>query len=183
MASSLFYRFFAPSLLAALLLSGCCADNECNCPDEPLADAIVLRFGTGFTDADLDTIVVQRYPLYVSNAPDPRKIIPETATLVRTGTHVRDSLVLNNTTPFSQQNGTKLNNYRYVVRYLRKVPLKPNKAQLAYIIDSVALEGSYQGDGCCTCYQNTRKQLAARPDSLTPRNTRALKPTPATIIK
>lgn len=183
MASSSVYRFLAPSLLTAVLLSGCCADNECNCPNEPLADAIVLRFGRGFTDADLDTIVVQRYPLYVSTVSNPRQIVPETATIVRTGTHVRDSLVLNNTTPFSQQNGTKLNNYRYVVRYLRKLPLKPNKAQLAYIIDSVALEGSYQGDGCCTCYENTKKQLAARPDSLTPRNTRALAPSPAIITR
>ena len=41
--------------------------------------------------------------------------------------------------------------------------MRPSKPVL--VIDSVKLSGSFEGNGCCTCYTNSRKLVLARPDS------------------
>ena len=168
MAHPLPVRLLPFSLVSlALLFAGCCANNVCDCNDAQ-QDAIALRFsrdlsasGRGFTDADLDTIVFQRYPLpYV---PSGRF---ESVTLFRGASTGYDStIVLNNGTPFLQVGSNKLNHYRYVVQYLAHpvgatgVPVKRGVPSPVLVIDTVRLQGSLDGSGCCTCYSNTRKAI------------------------
>ena len=152
------------SLGAAMLLSSCCANNVCDCQDEQ-ADAIKLRFlvnadslagGKGFGKRDLDTIIIQRSPL-----PYKTTTKPETVTLIRTLAHARDSIVVNNNTPFGQAGTTKLNRYRYQVQYLKQVPKSKPMATTVLVIDSIHLKGSLSGNGCCTCYTNSQKTVYA----------------------
>ena len=161
------------SLGGALLLSSCCANNECDCKDEPLADAVVLRFlinadslagGRGFGRLDVDTIIIQRSP-----RPFKATIKPETVTLIRTAAQARDSVVLNNNTPFGQVTNFKLNHYRYVVQYLKHLPNSKPIATTIVVIDSVQLKGRLDGTGCCTCYTNSQKTVyASKPKRLNP---------------
>ena len=161
--------------LGAAGLPGCCANNVCDC-DDANADAIELRFSTTaagpagqpFAAADLDTLVIQRSPLPYSPA---NKF--ETVTVYRGAAQVRDSVVLNNGTPFAQVGGTKLNGYRYLVQYLAHPAGAPGKKGVpttAVVIDRVALSGALDGSGCCTCYTNTEKSVylngAATPQDL-----------------
>lgn len=140
-----------------LLLGGCCANNVCDC-DDTQADAIELRFSTaatiGFRTEDLDTLTLLRFPRPYNPA---SKF--ETVTLFRTPAQAGDSVLLNNNTPFAQAGSTKLNAYRYVVQYLRHVPGSKPVPTTAAVIDSVQLAGALEGDGCCTCYQNTKKAI------------------------
>lgn len=159
MAYSLPSRFSAAALLSAgLLLSGCCANNICDCKGEAQADAIKLVFGPTFAAADLDTVLIQRYPLIITPATK-----PETVTLIRTAAQAYDTLYLNNATPFAPSGATKLSQYVYVVKYYAT----PHRARPVTVlnIDNVALKGKLTGNGCCTCYTNTYKSAAVRKDS------------------
>ena len=155
--------FFRPTtvfFLGALLFSGCCANNTCDCQDAQ-ADAITLRFSSAFTRADLDTIVVQRSPLPYSPT---NKV--ESVTIIRTVVQLRDTLRndtlrINNTAPFPQVSTTKLDGYRYVIQYLTQQPKSKPAATTLLIINEVALNGRLDGDGCCTCYTNTEKVVNA----------------------
>ncbi|OGX84670.1 hypothetical protein [Hymenobacter glacialis] len=150
--------FFRPTtvfLLGALLFSGCCANNTCDCQDAR-ADAINLRFSSAFTAADLDTIVVQRSPLPFSAT---NKV--ESVTIIRTAAQLRDTLRINNNAPFPQVSTTKLDGYRYVIQYLTQQPKSKPAATTLLIINEVALSGRLDGDGCCTCYINTEKVVNA----------------------
>jgi len=151
----------------ALLFSGCCANNVCDY-DDSQADAVRLVFKKSFTAADLDTLVVQRYPLTLTAA-NLKTTKPETVTLIRTTTPVRDSvLVINNTTPFPQSNtSTKLDQYKYVVRYYAAPRRVQPRSALALIIDNITLKGDFSGNGCCTYYLNTQKIVTSRKDSAT----------------
>ena len=139
------------------LLSGCCANNVCDC-DDARADAIELRFALGgpqgFVPQDLDTITLRRYPLPY----DPLGKF-ESVTLYQTPGQVQDSILLTNNVPFSQSGSTKLNAYRYVVQYLKPVPgRKPVPTDVA-VLDRVQLAGTLDADACCTCYTNTEKAV------------------------
>ena len=147
-------------LLPLLLLAGCCADNVCNCEGEAQADAVHLVFDpASFSGADLDTLVVQRYPKNKLT-----NVTPDVVTIVRPASQSNrpDTLTLNNSTPFPQQGTTKLDGYAYRVRFLSKAPGRRPNAALALTIDSVKLKGSLNGDGCCTCYSNSYKGLYLR---------------------
>ncbi|WP_210521449.1 hypothetical protein [Hymenobacter terricola] len=149
-------RFSVLSLLsAALLLSGCCANNVCDC-DDAKADAVELRFDPLFLTSDLDTVLIKRYPKDFNAT-----TIPETVTLIRNTAHARDSVLLNNNSPFAQVGTTKINSYRYVVQYYVQQPGSKPVATTALVIDKIDLQGSFQGDGCCTCYTNSRKIVYA----------------------
>ncbi|GAC1598943.1 MAG: hypothetical protein NVS3B25_25370 [Hymenobacter sp.] len=158
-------RTFAASwLVPALLLSGCCANNVCDCNDTQ-ADAVRLRFSSAFSTSDLDTIVLKRYPL-----PFKPTAKFDSVTLVQPAGQVRDSirLVLNNTTPFAQAGTGKLNQFRYVVQLRVQPPhSKPVPPITALVIDSVGLRGSLGGTGCCTCYTNTMKTVYAKNNGAT----------------
>ena len=157
------FRFLTVCFLviAELLLSGCCANNVCDCQDAN-EDAVMLRFsldnsrGRGFAAADLDTLILVRSPLPYLPA---NKV--ETVTLYRNAAQTRDSVLLNHAAPFSQSGTTKLNRYRYEVRYLTHPP-RTGAVTTVLVIDSVQLRGSFEGNGCCTCYANTRKTVFAK---------------------
>ena len=150
-------RFFSLVFLGvALLLSGCCANNRCDCNDGQ-ADVVQLVFSNAFRTADLDTIIIQRSPLPFSPTAK-----PEIVTLTRTAARARDTLRLNNNSPFAQVGTTKLNRYRYVVQYLVQPPGSKPVATTALVIDSTRLRGSLDGNGCCTCYTNSDKTVFAR---------------------
>lgn len=187
------FRFSAILLLGlGLLLPGCCANNVCDCPGEAQADAIKLvfsktAFGTAADIADLDTIVLQRYPLLIipANGTSPGTK-PETVTLIRSAAQVYDTIYINNSTPFAQTGTAKLDQYQYYVRYYPALPAPRRKRPaFALVIDKVALKGNLDGNGCCTCYTNTQKNITTRKDSTaspTTALTTNLKPSPVFII-
>lgn len=156
MASSPLLRLIA--LFTGLLLSGCCANDVCD-RDDSQEDVIKLVFSSQFTTAELDTLVLVRYPLVF----DPLTTTPETVTLIRLGAQPSDTIFLNNRTPFAQSGTARLNQYRYQIRY-RRMP-RPAKLATALLIDQVTLKGGFDGNGCCTYYTNTDKRIAARRDS------------------
>ncbi len=135
----------------SLLLGGCCANDVCDCQDDQ-ADAVKLSFSPAFGSADLDTIRILRSPL-----PYIRTNKVETVTLIRTAAQLSDSILLNNTTPFTTVGATKLNGYRYEVQYLVQQPGAKPVPITVLVIDSVRLRGQLVGDGCCTCYTNAEK--------------------------
>ncbi|MDB5235782.1 MAG: hypothetical protein JWR44_2775 [Hymenobacter sp.] len=156
-------RLVAGLFLTALVLSGCCANNECACNDTE-ADAIALRFsadttaatGKGFKVVDMDTIILKRYP----RPYNPKNKLFDSVLIVRRPAEAGTPLLLNNGTPFAQVGGAKLNTYRYEVQYLTHPPKKGTRTT-ALVIDSVQLGGSLEGDRCCTCYTNFRKTVFA----------------------
>jgi hypothetical protein len=158
MAFTPFLRLTA--LSTALLLSGCCANNVCDCNDAQ-EDVIQLTFSNQFTSADLDTLVLVRYPLVY----DPLTTIPETVTLIRPNAQPTDAILLNNSTPFAQVGTARLNQYRYQIRYRSPIRPRETKPATVLLIDQVMLKGSFDGNGCCTCYTNSDKRIAARKDS------------------
>ncbi|MBF9140687.1 hypothetical protein [Hymenobacter properus] len=154
MALSRLHRFSAFALLGAAL-GGCCANDVCD-PDDPLADAVKLRFSPRFAQNDLDTLTVLRYPkVFTANTR------PESVTFVRTAAPLRgDSILINNSTPFARTGNTTLGNYRYVVQYLAHPNGVPKGVlTTAFVIDSLRIQGNYEATGCCTQYTNTTKTV------------------------
>ena len=165
--------FLRPCLLSSLavgtglVLAGCCANDVCD--NREGQDAIRFRFsadttgaGRGFRKADLDTLIVQRFPLPYN----PANTRFETVTLYRRGATAKDSvLVLDNATPFAQTGTTRLNSYRYVVQYLAHPnnwtgqPFRKGIPTTVLTIDSVELAGDYVSEDCCSYYENTKKVL------------------------
>ncbi|WP_310395129.1 hypothetical protein [Hymenobacter sp.] len=153
------FRFSAALFLgAALLLSGCCANDVCDCQDEQ-ADAIRVRFSPAFSPSDLDTLIVKRYSLPLSPA---SKV--DSVTLVQGAGQERDSItvVLNNNTPFAAVGANKLDKFGYQIRYLTQQPRQKPKPTTVLIIESIQLDGQLDGDGCCTCYTNSLKTVTAK---------------------
>lgn len=164
------FRFSAILLLGlGLLLPGCCANNVCDCPGEAQADAIKLVFSQKDFDkvADLDTIVLQRYPLVIIPASGTNPgTKPETVTLIRSPAQAYDTIYVTNSTPFPQTSTAKLDQYQYYVRYYPALPTPRRKRPaFALVIDNVGLKGNLDGNGCCTCYTNTQKTITTRKDS------------------
>ncbi|MBO2008017.1 hypothetical protein [Hymenobacter negativus] len=141
------------TLFMGMLLSGCCANNVCNCNDEQ-EDSIKLRLTpdpsgiNGFSATELDTIIIKRFPKKFTSL-----TVPESVTLPRTG----ESIELSNTAPFTRNGSARLSQYRYVIQYLKDQQNSRPILTNALVIDSVLLKGSYDGSGCCTCYHNTAK--------------------------
>ena len=154
---SLLFRFtILLTVAACLLLSGCCANNVCDCNDAD-ADVVELRFASSFSNADLDTVVIQRYPVPLLTGAK-----PEIVTLIRTAAQSRDFIRLNNNSPFPQISTTKLDGYRYVVQYYVTQPGRKAALTTLLNINKIKLQGSLNGDGCCTCYVNSEKTVFAR---------------------
>ena len=169
MASPLINRL-AALIGLGLLLPGCCANNVCDCPNEAQADAVRIVFDrTKFTVPDeLDTLVLVRYLQYNRQAPPAVLPKPETATIIRTAAQAYDTLIINNATPLNQLGSARLDTFSYALRYFPGTKPKGRASKLALVIDRVKLSGSFAGNGCCTCYTNSRKLALTRPDSTKP---------------
>ncbi|MDO7845648.1 hypothetical protein Q5H92_04715 [Hymenobacter sp. M29] len=156
MALSHSLRLSAFALLSTALWGGCCANNECEAED-PLADAVKLRFSSRYAVNDLDTLTILRYPKDTTGI-----VRPETVTLVRGAAPVGgDSILINNNTPFARVANANLANYLYVVQYLAH-PGGINKGvpTTAFVINGIRIQGRLVADGCCTTYINTTKTVA-----------------------
>ena len=164
-------------LLPFGLLAGCCANNACNCNDL-FADALYFTLDPkSFTASDVDTVKLLRYSN--TNAALPL----DSATLIKgrrrdptigrrlielgidtTATYV---YVISNNYPLPPAaTGGKLSQYTYAFRIyqgdsLRIVRNGVSRPRSIYTlpIGHAILEGKYEADGCCTCYQNTKKAV------------------------
>ena len=168
MALSLLTRLLPLAGLGALL-AGCCANNVCDCAGETQADAIRIVFDRSkFTTGELDTLALVRY-LH----PDPKNPAavlpkPETVIIVRTAAQLaaNEALIINNTTPFSQLGSARLDTFSYVLRYYPGTKPRVRAGKRLLVIGKVKLSGSFEGNGCCTCYTNSRKLAQVWPDSV-----------------
>ena len=75
----------------------------------------------------------------------------------------QDIIVINNASPFASSSTTKLNAYTYRIGVVRG----RRKPRPIYYITGIELNGRYNANGCCTCYENTKKT-----DTLTTGSTR-----------
>ncbi len=158
----------AALLSTAALLAGCCANNTCNC--DQLADAIRLHLNVsdttgatpaGFRLSEVDTIRLVRYRL---PAPNVTPTNPDTVVLTRPKSRANDNIIISNTAPFGASGTLKVNAYHYALLLTEKSRKAPVVRQ-RYDLTGIHLEGRYQADGCCTCYENTAKtaQLSVSP--------------------
>lgn len=184
--------FFSPIIrLAALaglgmVLAGCCANNVCDCTNEAQADAVRIAFDRSkFAKDELDTLVLVRYL-----RPDPKNPSavlpkPEAVTLIRTAAQLaaNDTLTISNSTPFGQFGSARLDTFSYVLRYYPGSKPRTRPSKLALVIDQVKLGGSFEGNGCCTCYTNSRKEAFTRRDSTQPAGYTNLREQRALIVR
>ena len=166
MALSLISRLAALTGLG-ILLAGCCANNVCDCPNEVQADAIRIVFDSKFTVDELDTLSLVRYLHYDPKTPPVPLPKPEMVTIIRTAAQIKanDTIIINNATPFSQLGSARLDTFSYVLRYYPGTKPRLRAGKRALVIDRIKLSGSLEGNGCCTCYTNSRKLAQVWPDS------------------
>ena len=160
MAISWFFRGMSGlGLLAAL--AGCCANSVCDCQDERV-DALTVQFrvadtlagGTGFRRADVDTVYVLRY------APgDTGRARHDSVALLRLPSQATAPFLINNGAPFGRVSGRKLNGFDYEVfaKLARSGP-GPRPAQ-RYRLSNIELRDELAGNGCCSCFRNSRKTV------------------------
>jgi hypothetical protein len=154
---------------ASLALAGCCANSVCVCNDE-LADALYFSFqlggAGGFRATDVDTLLVTRitHPDPKTNATPSREtkllVLPLTSDTLGLK---RDSLILNNASPFaSAGRTTKLDAYDYRIVAIRTRQVGGRKVTARYLfkVSNIQLAGDYKADGCCTCYENSSKSFS-----------------------
>ncbi|QIX62626.1 hypothetical protein FY528_18020 [Hymenobacter lutimineralis] len=149
-------RFSLGTLLVGLLagLGACCGSTACDCQDAH-ADAFYLQFsldsaatGQGFRAAELDTIQLIRRTI---SEKVPRRA--DTVQVVRSRQALAAPLLLERTTPFPARDTLQTTDYTYSLL----LP-KANPAQ-RYELTDVVIDGGFEADGCCTCYQNRKKSL------------------------
>jgi hypothetical protein len=170
-------------LLLATAVSACCGSVSCEC-DDTLEDAIYFQFNladsqgaTGFRPADVDTVVLVRYPYVdplVQLPPNAPKVPNDTARIIRSLELVAEPIILNTGAPFTAGGARKFDAYKYQLYVVRHFPGSTTPPEIVfYSLDSIMLAGRFVGDGCCTCYQNEGKKL---------RVTKAEKPSTAGTI-
>ncbi|MVN77105.1 hypothetical protein GO988_12285 [Hymenobacter sp. HMF4947] len=162
-------------LMPALLLAGCCANNSCDCQDL-LADALFFKLDQStFRPSDIDTVYLVQYSSTNSTTPvNTARLLPgvlSDSILARQLRQVKlpsTTIVLSNTYPFATASaGSKLSLYTYrllvpkgdSVRVRANGGLAPRPVY-SFAIGPVTLSGRYNADGCCTCYQNTKKTVS-----------------------
>lgn len=160
------FQLWLGLVLGSFVVAGCCANNVCDC-DDRYADALYFRFqvgadsltGADFGRAEVDTVYVLRYPLPVtlpnSGSHDSVAILPTAARVFG------DTLFLNNKGPFALTTGRKVNSYEYVLL----VGDRRRQQFRRYVVSNIRLKGSFEGDGCCTCYVNSGKSLTVSSDT------------------
>ncbi|UPL49993.1 hypothetical protein [Hymenobacter sublimis] len=148
-------------LATTVLMAACCGSVSCECEDA-YADAIGLTFSPtdsastnpaqGFRSAQLTTVFLVRVPRDTAQRPS-----ADTIAITRPrATVYTQPIVINNAAPFTQTGNRRLDQYTYKL-YL--APSRRAAATYTYLITDISLTTDYQADGCCTCYQNTRKQV------------------------
>ncbi|NVO85696.1 hypothetical protein [Hymenobacter terrestris] len=144
-------------LILATALAACCGSTACEC-DDAFADAVGLEFDTlgtvtspAFLAAEIDTVYLVRVPFDTTQRPR-----ADTVQLVRPAARFSQPVVINNTTPFAQAGNRKLDAYRYQL-YL--APARRATPTFSLAIDSVQLNTDFRAEGCCTCFENNRKQV------------------------
>ena len=145
-------------LLMGTLLAGCCGSTACEC-DDAFADALSLQFSTdttgtaptGFRASETATVYLVRIPHDTTQRPR-----ADTVQLIRPAAQVARPIILNNTTPFAQAGNRKLDAYAYQL-YL--APARRAAPTFSLTIDSVQLSTDFRAEGCCTCFENSRKQV------------------------
>ncbi len=147
---------------------------------------------TYFTAAQLDTVYLQRYvpakPADNTTSPatpaqpegalsDPVTIVRAQQTTVNSALlrklskaqlDAKTTIVISNATPFAPSTtGGKLNAYNYVLT-VQDRSVSPRRTY-TYKLTNINLQGKYEADGCCTCYENAQKRF-----TLTGRTTRTV---------
>lgn len=136
-------------LALALLLTTCCGSVSCDCQDQN-DDALFLRFDKSvYTSAQLKTVYVLRIPLDPAQLPrvDTARFVATTAR-----PNLTDTIIIRTDKPFAAAANRKLGAYRYRI-------FTPDETTVNHTIDSLQIAGRLEGDGCCTCYDNTLKIL------------------------
>lgn len=181
------------------LVAGCCANNTCDCDDLQADSLFLVlannrvnadTVATSFTRAELDTVYIQRYaperPATATTPLQPAGALSDPVTIVRAQQSVINSallrklnratppltpattIVISNTAPFSPgTTGGKLNAYNYVLTVQDRSTL--TRRTYKYELRNITLTGQYNATGCCTCYENSKKQF-----TLIGRNTRTI---------
>ncbi|GAB2777054.1 hypothetical protein HNQ93_001859 [Hymenobacter luteus] len=146
-------------LTTTVLVAACCGSVACECNDT-YADAVGLQFSLansqdslrGFFPSYIDTVYLVRNPRDTTQRPR-----ADTVALTRSRAVVfTQPIIINNATPFGLVTGRKLNAYRYTLYLAKRRRATPT---YTYKLDSIQLSTRYQGDGCCTCYQNSSKKV------------------------
>ncbi|MBT2557937.1 hypothetical protein J7E24_09080 [Hymenobacter sp. ISL-91] len=150
-----FVTWFSVFILATAL-AACCGSTACEC-DDAFADAVGLQFSadttganpTGFRARQVDTVYLVRVPLDTTQRPR-----ADTVQLLRPIARFSQPVIINNTTPFAQAGNRKLDAYSYQL-YL--APARRAAPTFRLAIDSVQLNTDFRAEGCCTCFENSRK--------------------------
>ncbi|MBC7448346.1 MAG: hypothetical protein H7330_09830 [Hymenobacteraceae bacterium] len=146
--------------LVALTLSGCCAAESCDCPDQAAVDDIALRFNrdtlgaapAGFTQRETIRLFVIRQPLDTSGGARTDTVLLDPHPVPAAG---EPDILLRRDRPFARS-VIGLGGYRYSVLVLRK-PGRP--VLYRYELHDVLIDSRYATtSACCTCYENTRKE-------------------------
>ena len=146
--------------LGAAALSACCANDTCDCRDN-LADAIAIGFElsevptpTTFTPREVQTVKLLRYDTSTART----ALAYDSVIINRTAAQAGEPILLTHRTPFRVVGNRRLNSFRYVVQ-----PLGPISQGAVpspeFRLDSIRLEGSFEADGCCTCYRSRSKAV------------------------
>lgn len=147
-------------LTTTVLVAACCGSKACDCNDR-YADAIGLQFSEanskdttrGFYPSYIDTVYLVRTPRDTSQRPSADTVLVARAN--DSTTFIRP-VIINNAAPFALATGRKLDAYRYELYLAKSRRATPS---YVYKLDNIELETRYQGDGCCTCYQNSSKKV------------------------
>ena len=150
-----------------LALAGCCANDICVC-DDKLADALCFRFQTGsdaasFQPSEVDTFYIVRITpaATATRTATTKDSVRQVLKLNDKGTALlRDTIVINNASPFASSGTTKLNAYTYqITAYQTDKSAAGGRRRYTFGIKNIQLAGDYSATGCCTCYSNTFKQF------------------------
>jgi hypothetical protein len=153
MLRSLFTWFLL--LSTAALVAACCGSVACDCNDSN-ADSFAIQFDTlktnprAFAPESLNTVYAVRQVIG-DTAKRPTR---DTVVITRTIQQRSRPLIINNTSPFVPNNNRRVSQYTYNI-YLgtRKKPTT------TVVVERVDLAGEFKADGCCTCYENTKREL------------------------
>ncbi len=148
-------------LCTLLTLGGCCAAESCDCPGQESADDIALRFNRdtlgaaapGFTFTATKHLLLIREPLDTTGGAKTDAVVLSPHPVPPPG---EPDILIRRDRPFAKS-VIGLAGYRYSVVGVDKT----RRIELfRYELRDVLIDSRYATvSGCCTCYENTRKEL------------------------